>query len=84
MQFAAWIRTAPTLHTSLVRELHCAYCSAPCYGWRDHMVYNHVAIVAGTLMGIRAVLRNLLHEGRGVLYADTMGARVYDRHGTEM
>ena len=67
MRFAVWVRTAPTLHTSLVCKLQRAYCSAPCYRWGDHMVYNCVAIVAGTLMGIRAVLRDLLHEGHNVL-----------------
>ena len=32
MQFAVWVRMAPTTHTSCVRKFHYAYCSAPCFG----------------------------------------------------
>ena len=36
MRFAAWVRMAPTLHTSRMREFQCVFCSAPCFGLGDH------------------------------------------------
>ena len=44
-RFAAWVRTVPTTHASRVQELHCVYCSAPCFGWGDYMARHCVVIV---------------------------------------
>ena len=56
MQFAAWVHMAPTTHTSCVREFHRVYCSAPCFGWGDHMARDCVVVVALALprIGVRS------------------------------
>ena len=33
LRFAAWVRMAPSTHTSAHAEFHCAYYSQPCKGW---------------------------------------------------
>ena len=84
MRFTAWVRMAPTTHTPPAQEFHHMYCSAPCYRRGDHMPSNCMVIVASALVGFRAVVSALVHEGCSVLWVDTMCANGYDRRGAVM
>ena len=54
LRFAAWVRMAPSTHTSAHAEVHCVYCSQPCKGWGDHMVRSCPVVLATALAGFRA------------------------------
>ena len=79
MWFAAWVHMVPTMHASRVREFHCAWCSAPCFRWGDHISRDCMIVSAAALMGFRGVVRAVVQEGCSVHCTDTMGARMYDR-----
>ena len=58
---AAWVRMAPSTHTSAHADFHCAYCSQPYKGWGDHMVCSCPVVLAAALTGfgdVCALLRS--------------------------
>ena len=81
LRFAAWVRMAPSTHTSARAEFHCAYCSQPCKGWGDHMVRSCPVVLAAALTGFRALCAQLQTRGYAVCWRDALGATVYGRTG---
>ena len=80
-RFAAWMRMAPSTHTSAHAEFHCAYCSQPYKGWGDHMVHSCPVVLAAALTGFRAMCALLQSRGHAVCWCDSLGATVYDKAG---
>ena len=72
LRFAAWVRMAPSTHTSAHAEFHCAYCSQPCRGWGDHMVRSCPVVLAVALAGFRATCTLLRSQGYAVCWRDTL------------
>ena len=81
LRFAAWVRMAPSTHTSAHAEFHCAYCSQPCKGWGDHMVRSCPVVLAAALTGFRAMCALLWSRGYAVCWCDSLGATVYNKAG---
>ena len=81
LRFAAWVRMAPSTHTSARAEFHCAYCSQPCKGWGHHMVRSCPVVLAAALTGFRAMYAWLQFRGYAVYWRDSLGATFYDRTG---
>ena len=81
LRFAAWVRMAPSTHTSARAEFHCAYCPQPCKEWGDHMVRSCPVVLAAALTGFRALCAQLQSTGYAVCWRDSLGATVYDRTG---
>ena len=81
LRFAAWVRMAPSTHTSARAEFHCAYCSQPCKGWGDHMIRSCPVVLAAAMTGCRAMCSLLQARGYAVYWRDSLGATVYDKAG---
>ena len=79
LRFAAWVRMAPSTHTSAHAEFHCAYCSQPCKGWGDDMARSCPVVLAAALTGFRAICALLRSRGYAVCWRDSLGTTVYDK-----
>ena len=79
--FKAWVGMAPSTHTSVHAEFHCAYCSPPCKGWGDHMVPSCIVVRAAAMTGSRALCALLQTRGYAVYWRDSLGAGIYDKAG---
>ena len=64
LRFAAWVRMAPSTHTSAHAQFHCAYSSRPCKGCGDHMVRSCPVVLVAALIGFASQTSSLQSQNR--------------------
>ena len=81
LRCAAWVRMAPSTHTSTHAEFHYAYYLQPCKGWGAHMIHSCPVVPAAALTGFRALCALLQTRGDALYWRHSLGATIYNKAG---
>ena len=67
-RLAAWLRSAPLMHTAPIAAFHCPLCSHPCAGWGTHLTRDCALAVGCVFYGFRALASRLADSGLSVTW----------------